>query len=117
MSAMNLSEANTASSNAHPPSDGAKPGSGNGEAPDLVRNVAQGAHQAIDQLAEQVTPHVQRLQDGMSSAGQMLDERADQLRNMGDAWMGSLRTTVRDNPLTALATALALGVLVARLSR
>ncbi len=89
----------------------------NATAPALVQSVAQGAHQTIDRLAEQVTPHVQRLQDNMAGATDMLDARADQIREMGDEWLEVLRSTVRENPLAALGAALALGVLVARLSR
>lgn len=84
---------------------------------DLLDRVVQGAHQTIDRLADSVAPHVQRWQQGMSSAGDALQERADQARDMGDEWAASLRTTVRDNPLAAVATALVAGVLIARLTR
>jgi len=86
-------------------------------APEAVNTMAQGAHETIDRLAEQVTPHVQRLQENMDSATEMLDERADQIREMADEWMQSLRSTVRENPLASVGAALALGLLVARLSR
>lgn len=92
-------------------------GAGNGSAPDMLHNMAQGAHQTIDRLAEQVTPHVQRLQENMAGATEMLDERADQIREMTDEWIETLRATVRENPLAAVGAALALGLLVARLSR
>jgi hypothetical protein len=36
---------------------------------------------------------------------------------MGDEWAASLRCSVRDNPLTAVAAALVAGVLIARLTR
>jgi ElaB/YqjD/DUF883 family membrane-anchored ribosome-binding protein len=84
---------------------------------ELFDRVVQGAHQAIDRLADSATPHVQRLQQGMASASDALQERADQARDMGDEWAASLRTTVRDNPLTAVAAALVAGVLIARLTR
>ena len=85
--------------------------------PAMLHNVAQGAHQTIDRLTEQVTPQLQRLQDNMASATESLDERADQLRLMSDEWIATLRSTVRENPLGALAAALALGMLVARVAR
>ena len=90
---------------------------GASDTPEVLHNMAQGAHQTIDRLAEQVTPHVQRLQENMASATEMLDERADQLREMTDEWLDTLRSTVRENPLAAVGAALALGLLIARLSR
>ena len=97
-------------------------GAGNGHddidgMPDLVTNVVEGAHQTIDRLADQAMPHVQRLKENVASATEMLDERADQIREMTDEWMETLRCTVREHPLAALGAALALGLVVARLSR
>lgn len=90
---------------------GVPPGSG-GRAPgeDMFSRVVQGAHQTIDRLAESAAPHVQRLSEG-------LDSRTGQLRDASDEWTESLRSTVRENPLAAVATALAVGVLIARLTR
>lgn len=93
-----------------------RPDGGNGSN-DMLHTIAQGAHQAIDRLAEQVTPHVQRLQENVAGSTDMLDERADQLREMTDEWLETLRCTVRENPLAAMGAALAVGLLVARLSR
>lgn len=87
------------------------------ETPDLVERVAQGAHQTIDRLAEQAGPHVRHWQDSLHGTGETLQQRAGEFREMGDQWTESLRTTVREHPLTAVAAALALGVLIARLSR
>jgi len=53
----------------------------------------------------------------MHSAGDMLNHRGEQVRDMGDEWAESLRATVRENPLAAVAAAVALGLLVARLTR
>jgi len=77
---------------------------------DMLSRVVQGAHQTIDRLAETAAPHVQKLQEGVGA-------RAEHVREMGDEWAESLRCTVRDNPLAAVATALALGVLIARLTQ
>jgi hypothetical protein len=53
----------------------------------------------------------------MASASDTLHERAGQAREMGDEWTESLRCTVRDNPLAAVAAALLAGVLIARLTQ
>ena len=70
----------------------------------MLSRVVQGAHQTIDRLAGTAAPHVQRLQEGVAT-------RAEHVKQLGDEWAESLRGTVRDNPLAAVATALALGVL------
>ncbi len=46
-----------------------------------------------------------------------LSAKADSLREARDARVEALRTTVRDNPLVAVATALALGAVIARVAR
>jgi len=84
---------------------------------DLLGRVVEGAHQAIDRLADSAAPHVQRLQQGVADAGDALHERAGQAREMGDEWAESLRCTVREHPLAAVATALVVGVLIARLTQ
>ena len=84
---------------------------------DLLARVVEGAHQTVDRLAESAAPQVQRLQEGVASAGEMLNSSADKVRELGDEWAEELRSTVREHPLMAVATALALGVLIARLAR
>ncbi len=84
---------------------------------DVLNRVVQGAHNAIDRFAETAGPAVQRVQDGVHAAGDAISQKAHDARELGDEWTESLRTTVRDNPLTAIATALAVGVLIARLTR
>ena len=84
-------------------------------ADDLISRIAQSAHETIDRLAESAAPHVNRLQENLS--GDALHQRADDMREWRDEWTESLRCTVRDNPLAAVGVALAVGVLIARLSR
>lgn len=96
---------------------GNKPAADAGPGEDLLGRVVQGAHEGIDRLAETAAPHLQKLQEGVSAAGDTLRVKTDEARELGDEWAESLRSTVRENPLTALLAAAALGVLVARLSR
>jgi ElaB/YqjD/DUF883 family membrane-anchored ribosome-binding protein len=84
---------------------------------DLLGTVVQGAHSAIDRLAEAAAPAVHKLQDSMSSTGGALSERAGHVREMGDEWAESLRVTVRENPLAAVATAVAVGILISKLTQ
>ncbi|PTT86400.1 hypothetical protein DBR42_13690 [Pelomonas sp. HMWF004] len=88
-----------------------------GTANDMLSRVVQGAHHTIDRLADTAAPAVQRLQDGVHAASDSLSQRASDAREMGDEWAESLRGTVRGNPLTAIVTALAVGLLIARLTR
>ncbi|HET7863489.1 MAG TPA: hypothetical protein VFL86_03695 [Burkholderiaceae bacterium] len=84
---------------------------------DLMNRVVQGAHQTIDHLAGQAAPHVQRFEQKLAGADDMLHERADQLREMSDGYVRSLREGVRENPLVAVGVALMLGLLLARITR
>lgn len=84
---------------------------------DLMSRVVQGAHQTIDHLAGQAAPHVQRFEQKLAGADDMLHERADQLREMSDGYVRSLRESVRENPLAAVGVALVLGLLLARITR
>lgn len=83
----------------------------------MLNRVVGGAHEAIDHLAEQVAPQVQRVQDGLASANEMLHQRGTQARELGEAWSERFNGSVREHPLTALATAFALGMLITRLAR
>ncbi len=85
------------------------------DAVNSVNRVVQGAHQAIDRFAGSATPQVQHLAETVVEAKDALRDKAAQL---GDGWYDmteSLRDRVRARPLTALACAAALGMLVARL--
>lgn len=77
---------------------------------DVFARVVQGAHETIDRLADTAAPHVHRWSESVSSG-------TGHLRETGEEWTESLRTTVRENPLAAVATAVAVGLLIARLTR
>ena len=83
---------------------------------DLMRRVVQGAHATIDRLADTAAPAVSRLQESVSGAGDRLHAGADHMREVGDEWAESLRSTVRENPIASIAIALAAGVLIAKLT-
>ncbi|MEJ5999333.1 hypothetical protein [Paucibacter soli] len=84
---------------------------------ELMNRVVRGAHDTIDRLAENAAPQVQRLGDGVAGASETLHANADRLRETRDEWTASLRNTVRENPLATVLAALALGALIARVSR
>jgi ElaB/YqjD/DUF883 family membrane-anchored ribosome-binding protein len=81
-----------------------------------MRRVVQGAHEAVDRFADKAIPAVERLKGTYSEAADTLKQRADQAVDLKDEWTESLRTAVREHPLAAIATALAVGVIIARLT-
>lgn len=97
-----------------PSTAGANPGGSGG---DLLSRVVHGAHQTIDRLADTAAPHVQKLEEDMTSAGELVSERAGQVLETGEEWAQSVRATVRENPLGAVVAAVAVGMLLARLTR
>jgi hypothetical protein len=64
-------------------------------------------------------PHGEHLTDTLDASMPPADAKASSaaLDKTGDEWMESMRTTVRRNPLAAIATALTLGVVIARITR
>jgi ElaB/YqjD/DUF883 family membrane-anchored ribosome-binding protein len=83
----------------------------------LLKNAVQGAHDTIDHLADRAEPAVRQLGERVSAAGQTLHAKTDQLRKTRDNWVEGTRSTVRTNPLVAVAAAFALGAVIARLTR
>ena len=85
--------------------------------PQLLERVTEGAHQTVDRLAEALAPQAQYLEETVAGANEALHERADEVRALSDQWLGQLRSAVREHPLTAMATALSAGLLIASLLR
>jgi ElaB/YqjD/DUF883 family membrane-anchored ribosome-binding protein len=84
---------------------------------ELLNRVVQTAHETIDRLAGTAAPHVHRLHEQVSHAGESLHLNGSDLSAMSDEWANSLRNSVREHPIAAMATALAVGMLVARITR
>jgi ElaB/YqjD/DUF883 family membrane-anchored ribosome-binding protein len=83
---------------------------------DMLRRVVQGAHEAVDRIADKAIPAVERLRERVDETSDKLRDRAAQAGELKDEWAESLRTTIRERPLTALLTAVAVGVLLSRLT-
>lgn len=82
----------------------------------LLKHAMQGAHDAVDRLADAAVPAVHQLGDRASAAAEAVTVKTRQLRDLSDDWVDGARATVRRHPLTALAAALALGVVIARVA-
>ena len=83
----------------------------------LTDRMAQGAHHTIDRLAESAAPHIERVEGALAGVTEHLKVQAKQVREKGDEWADDLRATVRRNPLSALVAAVAVGALIARITR
>jgi ElaB/YqjD/DUF883 family membrane-anchored ribosome-binding protein len=86
-------------------------------AADWIERAAGSAHEAIEKVAAKAAPRVRRLQNGLSDAGERLHNGGDELSALTSEWAESARYTVREQPLTALAVAAAVGWLLGRLTR
>ena len=82
-----------------------------------LKSAVRGAHEGLDRFAERAEPAVRQMSDSVAAAEEAVRAKAVQLRQTGDAWTESLRCTVRDNPLVAVAAAVALGAVLSRLMR
>jgi ElaB/YqjD/DUF883 family membrane-anchored ribosome-binding protein len=83
----------------------------------MLNKATQGSHDTVDRLAASAKPVLHDLGESAAAAERKIRAKAEQLRETGNEWADSARTKVRDQPLTALATALAVGLLIARLVR
>ena len=84
---------------------------------DMMTRAVKGAHETIDRMAERATPPLAQIEHGLAQTGEVLHDKAEQWRATGDEWAESLRGSVREHPLAAVAAALAVGVVIARLVR
>lgn len=84
---------------------------------EMLERIVQVAHEAIDRLAGTAAPHVHRLQEQIGHVGETFNLKASDVKATGDEWAESLRETVREHPLAAMGTAVALGMLLTRLTR
>ena len=82
---------------------------------ETVNRVVQGAHQAVDRIAERAAPVVERLKSSMSGASDSMHSGVDQFSAMQEEWVETARTTVREHPIASLAAAVAAGVLLSKI--
>lgn len=94
------------------------PGSEKAPAPaaGLLNHAVQGAHDTIDRLADTATPAMRHIDEGVSAVGDSLHAKAELLRDTGADWAEGVRSSVRRNPLSWVAGALALGAALASIS-
>ena len=83
----------------------------------LLNHAVQKAHDAVDQMAHRAAPMAQQVGERASAASDAVHATTAQLGATRDEWVESLRATVRSNPLAAVAVAVAMGAVIARVTR
>ena len=86
-------------------------------APPIVDRLAQTAHDTIDRVAAKAGPAVEKLRSTATGAVGTVQQKATDFGALEEQWMESARVVVRDNPLAAVAVAVAAGMLLSRLAR
>lgn len=81
-----------------------------------VDRFAQTAHDAIDRLAAKAGPAIDRLRGGATNTSETLRAKADQFTEMEEQWVESARSYVRENPMAAVGIAVAVGLLLGKMS-
>jgi ElaB/YqjD/DUF883 family membrane-anchored ribosome-binding protein len=81
-----------------------------------VERLKQGAHEAVDRIADKAGPTVERLKSTLDNASTSVRSQVDGMHAVQEEWMVSARAKVRENPLTSVALAVAAGLLLGRIS-
>lgn len=86
------------------------------DAKPMIDSVVRGVHDTVDRVAATAAPAVERLVGGVNNATDAAQQRAREVSELGHEWAETLRATVREHPLASLAAALAVGMLVSRIT-
>jgi hypothetical protein len=81
----------------------------------FVKRLVDGAHAAIDKLADAAGPAVDRLANTFANPSAKVSGLAGQVSDKKDKWVSDARDIIRENPLVAVATALAVGAICVQL--
>lgn len=99
----------------NPPTGSTADGSGSGNPGN--GSAASAAHPRLDKVVSSAHEAVDSAAESMAQAAETLRNKADRLSEMEKEYAEACRASVREHPLSYLAGALLLGVLVGRLSR
>lgn len=83
---------------------------------DFVKRLVEGAHAAIDKLADAAGPTVDRIASALSNPSAKASNLLGQAGDKKDAWVSDVRDIVREHPIAAIAVALAAGAVYVRLT-
>lgn len=83
---------------------------------DFVKRLVEGAHAAIDKLADAAGPTVDRIAGAFSDPSGKASSLLGQAGDKKDAWVSDVRDIVREHPIAAIAVALAAGAVYVKLT-
>lgn len=87
-----------------------------GSAARYAENIAEKAGTTLNQLSGAAQQTVDRVAEAASQAAQRLSEHTDELWELQQRAMDSTRSYVRDHPVVAIGIAIAVGLVLARLT-
>ncbi|MGQ8879218.1 DUF883 family protein [Delftia sp. NA_296.1] len=88
-----------------------------GDRPEMINRMEEAAHASIHQAANAAAAQVQQVQESIQQATDSVHATSRQWRETCEEWTQCARTAVREKPLRSIATALAVGLLIARIAR
>jgi len=87
------------------------------EARPVARERAAGVSATVDRIASGAHEAVDRVAAAANSAAERLSGKGDELLASKDQWLQACSGYVKENPLTSLGIAVAVGYLLSRLTR
>ena len=85
-------------------------------ADDFFKRLIEGVRAAIDKLADATGPTVERIAGALSNPTGKASSLLGQASDKKEAWLSDARDIVREHPIAAIAVALAAGAVYARLT-
>lgn len=82
---------------------------------DTVSRVKQGAHDAVDRIADKAGPTIERVKSSISGMSDSMHARGEQFSELQEEWMETCRTSVRDHPLAAVGIAVVAGMVLSKM--
>lgn len=84
---------------------------------ETLDKMEQGAHRTVNQVADAVAAGMKNAQQAFTKVTENVQQKSRQWKDDGNEWTESLRETVKQTPLTSIATAFLIGALVTHVCR
>lgn len=114
---MNSDNTSNPSSSAESESPGNKDSQQEAGRSETLDKMEQGAHRTVNQVADAVAAGMKNAQQAFTKVSKNVQQKSRQWKDDGNEWTESLRETVKQTPLTSIATAFLIGALVTHVCR